>query len=215
MKSVALSLCLSLLFIAASVVSAASTISTNIATDGNLTVTGTTGLTGLTTMVFASSTGQSISQNLIVGGYATTTGATGNIATQGTLTVTSTSGFTGLATFVYASSTGQSVSQNLLVGGNATTTGLTGNFASAGTITASSTIGVGTTTPSAEISALGNATTTLYMHTSLPTAGTCIELKAASSSVAYRMYIGSYGAVGGYAGTSSSTPLIVEPGSCK
>lgn len=134
MKSLALSLIFSTLFIGISV-GAATTISTNINTGGNLIVSGTTGLTGLTTMVYASSTGQSVSGNLTVGGRATTTGSNGNIETAGTLTVTGTSGFTGLSTFVYASSTGQSLTRNLLVNGMATTTGSNGNLEIQGGLT--------------------------------------------------------------------------------
>lgn len=80
------------LFITA-VAQASTTIDTSITTGGNLsvtgnsTLTGTLGVTGLTTMVYASSTSQSLTGNLLVGGMATTTGSTGNIATQGTLAV--------------------------------------------------------------------------------------------------------------------------------
>ncbi len=128
MRSVALSLVFSTLFIAVSV-GAATTISTNITTGGTLNVT------GLSTLVYASSTGQSLTGNLTVGGRATTTGSSGNIETAGTLTVVGTSNFTGLATLVYASSTGQSLSGNLTVGGRATTTGSSGNIETAGTLT--------------------------------------------------------------------------------
>ena len=86
MKSLALSLIFSTLFIGVSV-GAATTISTNITTGGNLTVSGTTGLTGLTTMVYASSTGQSLTRNLMVNGMATTTGSNGNVELRGGLTV--------------------------------------------------------------------------------------------------------------------------------
>lgn len=140
MRSVALSLVFSTLFIGVSV-GAATTISTNISTAGTLSVTGTSALTGLTTMVYASSTGQSLSGNIqvagniLANGYATTTGSTGAFATAGSLTVIGTSNFTGLATLVYASSTGQSLSGNLTVGGRATTTGSSGNIETAGTLT--------------------------------------------------------------------------------
>src|SRR3989338_7514118 len=84
-RSFAMSLVLSTLFIAVSV-GAATTISTNIST-GNVTASGTLGVTGLTTMVYASSTGQSLTRNLLVNGMATTTGASGNVELRGGLTV--------------------------------------------------------------------------------------------------------------------------------
>src|SRR3989344_4397374 len=86
MRSIALSLVFSTLFIAVSVVSA-TTISTSITTGGDLSVTGTSALTGLTTMVYGSSTSQSLSTNLMVGGRATTTGSSGNLEVYGVLTV--------------------------------------------------------------------------------------------------------------------------------
>ena len=140
--SVIASVVLSVLLIAA-IVEASTTISTNVSTDGNLTVTGTASVTGLTTLVFASSTTQSLTGNLLVNGYATTTGSSGNFATAGTLTVGGTASVTGLTTLVFASSTTQSLIGNLLVNGYATTTGLSGNFATEGTLTVG-TNGVGT-----------------------------------------------------------------------
>lgn len=68
---------------------AVSTISTNISTDGTLSVT------GLTTLTNASSTITSQTGNFMVNGYATTTASNGNIATAGTLTVTGASTLTG------------------------------------------------------------------------------------------------------------------------
>ncbi|MDO8594467.1 MAG: hypothetical protein Q7R93_03055 [bacterium] len=56
---------------------------------GALTATSTVTVTGLTTLGYASSTGQSLTQNLIVNGYATTTGSSGNFATQGSASSTS------------------------------------------------------------------------------------------------------------------------------
>src|SRR3989344_9068672 len=86
MRSIALSLVFSTLFIAVSVVSA-TTISTSITTGGDLSVTGTSALTGLTTMVYASSTSQSLTGNLLVAGRAATTGSSGNLEVYGGLTV--------------------------------------------------------------------------------------------------------------------------------
>ncbi|MBI4276554.1 hypothetical protein HY629_01805 [Candidatus Uhrbacteria bacterium] len=163
-RSVLFSLLFSLFFVAVSV-SAASTISSNISTDGTLSVTGVSTLTGRTTMGYASSTGQSLTGNLIVGGRATTTGSNGNFETRGTIYASSSALFTGtvltygdatlgdaasdtititgLTSMGYASSTGISLAlgggaNNLMVGGFATVT-TNGNFATRGTIAASST----------------------------------------------------------------------------
>lgn len=86
MRSIALSLVFSTLFIAVSV-GAATTISTSITTGGTLSVTGASTLTGLTTMVYGSSTSQSLTGNLLIAGRATTTGSNGNLEIQGGLTV--------------------------------------------------------------------------------------------------------------------------------
>ena len=80
MRSIALSIVFSSLFIAVSV-GAATTISTNITTGGTLSVT------GLTTLGYASSTGQSLTGNISVNGMATTTGSNGNVELRGGLTV--------------------------------------------------------------------------------------------------------------------------------
>ena len=159
MRSLALSVVFSTLFIAVSV-GAATTISTNITTDGNMTVTGTASVTGLTTMVYASSTGQSLSGNIqvagniLANGYATTTGSSGNIATAGTLTVVGTSSFTGLTTMVYASSTTQSLSGNLTVTGTtesgtaSSTTLVIGNGSLAGILSGTCNLGQASITAS-------------------------------------------------------------------
>src|SRR3989338_2126248 len=115
MRSVALSLIFSTLFIGISV-GAATTISTSITTDGTLSVTGASTLTGLTTMVYASSTGQSLTGNLTVGGRATTTGSSGNIETAGTLTAVGASTLNGAVTL------GDAAGDAIIVTGNASTT---------------------------------------------------------------------------------------------
>lgn len=102
--SVIATVILSVMLIAA-IVEAATTISTNISTGGTLNVT------GLTTLGFASSTTQSLTGNLIVNGYATTTGASGNFATQGTLTVVGTADVTGNTTLASTTATGFKVGQ--------------------------------------------------------------------------------------------------------
>ncbi len=73
-------------------VQAATTISTNISTDGTLNVT------GLSTLTNSSSTIVSTTGNFMVNGFATTTAASGNFATAGTLTVVGASTLTGTVT---------------------------------------------------------------------------------------------------------------------
>ena len=108
-------------FFVTMVVNAATTISTSIITGGGVYATSTAEIDGLLTLTYASSTSQSLSGNLMVGGRATTTGSSGNIATQGTLLVT------GLSTLAAASST--LFSANFAeFGGIATTTFLTTGF---------------------------------------------------------------------------------------
>ncbi|MDD5146742.1 MAG: hypothetical protein PHN39_03335 [Candidatus Pacebacteria bacterium] len=97
------------LVLGVAVVSAVTTISTNVVTEGNLSVTGTAGVDGNTTL----------SGDLYVGGLATTTAASGNITTAGTL------GVTGATT----------LSDDLYVGTKATTTAASGNIATQGSVT--------------------------------------------------------------------------------
>ena len=129
MRSLALSLVFSTLFIAVSV-GAATTISTNITTEGTLSVTGASTLTGAVTTAGAVTLGNAASDAIIitgnasttngltvgsslwVNGYATTTGSSGNFASAGTLSVT------GNAT----SSAAHHVGATLTVNGYATTT---------------------------------------------------------------------------------------------
>ncbi len=92
-----------------------------------------------------------------------------------------------------------------------------------GKIVASSTsstlqgIGVATSTPAAEFSAGGNATTTLYLTTTLANAGGCIQLMGANGTM-YRMYIGA----GDPTNRATTSPdghgtfaAVWETGSCK
>ncbi|OGY66349.1 MAG: hypothetical protein A3A16_00360 [Candidatus Harrisonbacteria bacterium RIFCSPLOWO2_01_FULL_44_18] len=168
---------------------------------GNMATEGTLNVTGKTTLVFASTTGVSLSGNLMVNGMATTTGLTGNMATEGTLNVT------GKTTLGFASTTGVSLTQNLLINGNATTTGSSGQFATQGFIGAG-----GTTTPATEFAATSAATTTLYLDSSLSGAGGCLELDGPDNTV-YRIYI-NLGA-GGVGATTTGSALRVEAGACK
>ena len=195
---------------------------------GNLTVSGTfsptqttatsftvTNLTLLNGQLQASSTalfgGAVTVYNATLGlGNATTTAA-GNISTAGTLTVT---GLTTLNGQLQASSTalfgGAVTVYNSVLGlGNATTSAA-GNFGTMGFI------GAGTTSPTTlELSADGSATTTISAVSSVATKGGCIQLKNASSTALYRMYLNTGG------GTATTTTngvgyiAVWEPGSCK
>jgi len=79
--------------------------------------------------------------------------------------------------------------------------------------TSAGSFGIGTTTPAKTLSVAGDAlvggsgTTTLTVNTSSASTGSCIELRGASSSVIYRIYVSG--------NQSSSTPLMVEVGSCR
>ncbi len=66
----------------------------NITSVASITATGTLNVTGLTTLVYASTTGLSVANgnnNLLVGGYATTSAANGNITSAGSIVASSTS----------------------------------------------------------------------------------------------------------------------------
>ena len=158
---------------------------------GNGLLYGTLNVTGLTTLIGATTTRVSISENLMVGGRATTTGADGNITTQGTLNVT------GLTTLIGATTTRVSISENLMVNGNATTTGSNGQFATQGKIGAG-----GTSTPATELAASGSATTTLYLHSTSGTNGGCLQLEGPDGTV-FRLY------------ATTSGLANIESGTCK
>ncbi len=83
--------------------------------------------------------------------------------------------------------------------------GLISGLLTVGNINATSSIGVATSSPSAEISATGSATTTLYLNSS-GSKGACIELLS-STSTTWRLYAGS--------GANATNGLVFEPGSCK
>lgn len=92
------------LFAAAGLAQAATTISTNVSTDGTLSVTGASTLTGLTSMIQASSTRLSVHDTAYFGGTATSTfSSAGALTLVGALSGTSgsfstTLGVTGAAT---------------------------------------------------------------------------------------------------------------------
>ncbi|MBI5457527.1 hypothetical protein HY971_02260 [Candidatus Kaiserbacteria bacterium] len=182
-------------FLVVGTVGAATTISTNISTGGNLTVSGTASTT------LFSATGISY-----FGGTATST-----FSAAGVLSAV------GNTSLVTASTTGAvSVAGALWVGGNATTTAA-GAFSTGSTISVSATstlasttithLAVGSTTPSqiavAEAVIEGTATTTLQLSTSKAApGGTCIQLEG-PAGVNYRIYISGAGA------------LVTEAGVCK
>ena len=108
-----------------SIGSAATTISTNISTDGNASVTGTLSVTGLTSLGQASTTRFSVVDTAYFGNTATTTiNSAGNVSVAGTL------GVTGLTSLGQASSTRLSVVDTAYFGGTATS-----SFNSAGALT--------------------------------------------------------------------------------
>ncbi|MFA5877746.1 MAG: hypothetical protein WC880_05325 [Candidatus Paceibacterota bacterium] len=184
-------------FAVVAIVQAATTISTNVQTDGTLAVTG---LSSLTT---ASTTGAvSVAGALWIGGNATTTAA-GAISTQSTLTVTgattlsSTLGVTGLTSLSTASTTGAvSVAGNLWVGGNATTT-------SAGAISTQSTMTVGSAGDAVSEIQFGTCTVTIGSITASTTAmATCT---ATGVTTAFKVFVTPYITNNGIIMTSASS----------
>ncbi len=143
-----------------------------------------------------------ISTNVNTGGSLTVSGAS---TLTGAVTMSSTLDVTGLTTLVNASTTQASVSNALWVGGNATTTASNGYFATQGFIGAG-----GTSTPVAELSALGTATTTMYLHSSGTKKGSCIELVRSHDGGVFRISVGTT-TLNNY----DTTVLQVESGSCK
>ena len=203
-------------------VSAATTNSTNIATDGNLSVTGTAAVTGKSTLGNASST-------VLSANYAQFGGtATSTFALNGAVTMPSTLAVTGLASFNgNASTTGFTSTGSVWVNGYATTTSSNGNFATAGTLavtggtTLSSTLAVtGTTTLTTSL-AIGSstptsigsnvlivngtvATTSVIVATQDSVKGGCIQFEApGSGSGWFRAY------------ATTAGPLYVESGTCQ
>ncbi|MBI2047688.1 MAG: hypothetical protein HYT27_00970 [Parcubacteria group bacterium] len=176
---------------------------------------------------------------LVISGYATTSGSTGNFATEGTVTVTGATTLNGAVTL------GDAVGDAITITGNASTTnsltvvGLefsVGGFATT-TIDRSDTfatttigvnteaggggaLGVGTTTPGTGSSKFGvegdvwvgsTATTSLVLHTNAATTGTCWQF-VASDGTLLRMYATS---TPGNMASGTHFPFIVEAGSCK
>ena len=136
--------------------SASTTISTNIQTDGTLSVTGASTLTGLTSMIQASSTRLSVVGTAYFGGTATSTfDSAGNLSVIGTLGVTGVSTLTGLTSMIQASSTRLSVIGTAYFGGTATST-----FDSAGNLTVIGTLGVTGVSTHTGLASFGQASST-------------------------------------------------------
>ncbi len=78
------------------------------------------------------------------------------------------------------------------------------------------TLGLGTSTPAQEVSAIGDlmlsssGTTTLFLDSIAASKGSCIQMKAATSSTIFRMYISESNAASG-----SPIHLLVERGACQ
>jgi len=225
---VTLAVIFSVLFIIG-MVQAATTISTDITTGGNIYATSTLVVDGNVTLGDAAGdviiiTGNASTTNALtvggdffVNGNATTTSADGNISTEGTLTVAGATILNGNVTLGDAGTDTLTVTANasttealtvggdLFVNGNATTTSANGNFTTEGTV------GVASTTPAEELGVTGDAffssaaTTTLFVHsTDGMTGAGCIEMTG-SDGVQHRIYIN----------LDDSTSLIIEAGNCQ
>ena len=162
-------------------------------------VAGLTSVLMVAGMVYATT----ISTDISTGGALSVSGA----STLSSATLSGTLSVTGLSTFGtsgFVSQASSTVVGRLEVDGNL--------------VSAHGKVGAGTTTPAAELSATGSATTSLYLDTSGTKVGSCIELLSSTSTV-WRMYIGASDtndivAVSGPRG-SSTVVALWERGSCK
>lgn len=225
----------------AGMVYSATTISTDINTGGNLTVSGTSALNGLGTLAggyvsqasstvvgaFRAAGAVTFDSTLAVTGASTLTGRVGiasstpvvanqlgvhgnvwisgnlsnvaNVTATGTLSVTGASTLTGLVTVGssgYVSQASSTVVGRLEADGNV--------------ISTSGKLGAGTTTPAAELSASGSATTTLYLDTSGTKKGSCLELVRSHDGTVFNVTVGTT-TMSNY----DTTFLMVKTGSCK
>ena len=165
--SVVLAVVFGVLFVTL-VANAVTTISTNIVTDGTLSVTGASTLTGLTSMVQASSTRFSVHDKLYVGGSATTT-----INSSGDLLVV---GSTTLQKFTATHSTTTNATTTNGFSTTASSTNLFSASASVGTFTVS---GAKTTTT---LTTSNSATSTLIVG--------CVQMYATSTATAVHITFG-------------------------
>ena len=174
---------ISLLFVVASV-HAATTISTDILTGGNVNATGTLAVTGVS----------SLYGNLNINGFATTTAASGNFATQGNVTTVG---------HIWASSTlavtgVTSHYGNVNFNGFATTTVATGNIATAGDVT---------------VEGRDVTVTTTNTSTSTIEVG-CIQTYATSTLTPVRLELGSIAAATTTFGTAGVGFVAWRYGAC-
>src|SRR3989344_833733 len=138
--------------------------------------------------------------------------ANGNVGV-GTTTVGSILSVQGVANFTAGTSTIYSAAS--VPNFTATTTTATSTIAGGLTVATgnAAAFGVATTGPSRLLSVGGNAliggsgTTTLTLTTSTASTGSCIEMRAGTSTQLWRMYIGTNNTV-------TQLPLVIEPGSC-
>lgn len=142
--------------------------------------------------------------------------AAGNVGI-GTTTPGTLASIQGVANFVDASvATSTIYSKMQLPSFQATSTIATSSFSNGLLVaTSAGSVGIGTTTPLKTLSVAGNilagtgtGTTTISIPSNGSGVGSCIEMRAASSSNMYRIYLGSIAANAG------ASPLIAEVGSC-
>jgi len=173
---------------------------------------------------------------LVVSGYATTSGSTGNFATEGNITavgdlsVTGTTALTGAVTLTGAltvngnttlgnavGDTVQAIAGTFSIGGIATTTAVVQGGISSATSTIGSVqgsfLGVGTTTPSQELSVAGDGyfsssgTTTIHIKSTTANSGGCIEMNAQvqGANKVFRLFIDSTGVASTSLGSCGGT----------
>ncbi|MBI4130669.1 hypothetical protein HY468_05100 [Candidatus Roizmanbacteria bacterium] len=175
---------------------------------------------------------------LVVSGYATTSGSTGNFDTEGNIAATGSLTMTGATVLNGAVTLGDAAGDAIIINGNASTTNLftvrgeefsVGGFSTTtvslteGFATTTygfglgSALGIGTSTPelSSKLAVAGSiyadngsATTSLILSTSSETIGSCIQMKA-SDGATLRIY-----ATTTYA-TDTFRSLVIEAGTCQ
>lgn len=167
-------LALAVVIAGAGITQAATTISTNVATDGTLSVTGASTLTGLTSMVQASSTRLSVIDTAYFGGTATST-----FSSAGALTLVAA-----------LSGTSGSFSTTLGVTG-ATTLSSTLAVTGATTLSASTTVGTATFFAGDDMNRVGAGTTTPLdlFHVENQTATTTVIISTGAASKGGRFII--------------------------
>lgn len=82
-------------------------------------------------------------------------------------------------------------------------------------LSSSGRLGIGTSTPATELAISSSATTTIYLDSSVTTKGSCIQLKSATSSAVYHLYIGANDVASTTSDGRSGLIPIFEFGACK